>query len=625
MRELTSLSLRLLRRHLPLYLGCMTTMAATAIIAAAQLGLVYGFSSVDRVNVPDMDAQQLASTLPAITGFLSFLAGLAIIISGLLMWSAVKQVVSFRQQELATLRLAGASRGRLASMIATECFALGTAVGLPSSVIGLILVQPLFGGLQAIGFFGRNMSVDFGLPLDRALLITLMIALVAALAGHGATRSATSGELVHAISPMPARMSYWQVAWRLTVLGAGIAGLALLSPQRLGPNIVLMLPLLAVVPLLAVAPLVMPAGAWLVGRLVGTFAAGPGLLAARRASKDRIRYARLVTPTIIAIGMLGAFLVANAPDEQMRQQALSARLAADTIVTATSPAGADRVAEALTGRTSGQARLAMHYRPTDETRLMWHFTDAPAFARLTRQHIREGDLTKVSGTDIASSIGHHVGDRITTTTNAGKPVSLRVVATLERDELYEGLFLDWRQISNFGPTGATPSTVFTTGMPPAQVTATLAAAGNPEGTVFGPHSYVKHQNDVRKATTYRSNVGLFGTVYLMCGIGIVQTTIASGMSRQKEFRVLRSLGISRHGIYATVVTETIILQGVAGTLILAVITALGLRFAATNSTSPSSAIAAALPITELASAAITFVTILAQLCGVRLGLDQDGA
>ncbi|WP_446912201.1 hypothetical protein, partial [Klebsiella pneumoniae] len=82
-----------------------------------------------------------------------------------------------------------------------------------------------------------------------------------------------------------------------------------------------------------------------------------------------------------------------------------------------------------------------------------------------------------------------------------------------------------------------------------------------------------------------SNVGLFATVYLMCLIGVIQTTISNGLSRRKEFQVLRSLGVSRLGILATVGVEATILQVVTGILVFSVILALGFRFASNNGTS----------------------------------------
>lgn len=619
MRELTLLSVRLVRKHLALYLGCLATIVVTSAVASAEAGLVHGFSDITRVHVSGFSTEEVATQLPGIRGLLTLLAGLTIVTSGFLMATAIRQVVTSRQQELAMMRLAGASRGLLARMIATECFILGLLAGLPGSLIGATLTRPLFRGMQAVGFFGRTMTIDFGFPVGSILTVALLIATVAATAGHVATRSGTKGDLLTSITPMASRMPWRQIAWRLAIVMAGVVSLIVLDPQQMGTNIVLMLPLLAVLPLLAAAPLMMPFGAWVVGRVVGLFAPGPGKLAAQRAAKDRVRYARLVSPAIISIGILGGFLVANAPDEQMRTQELMAQISADAMIT-TNLDHATPITEALAHKTHQQARLASQYRVTGGTRQMWYFADAPTFTNLTNLHITAGDMSQVTGTNIASGTGNSLGDQIEVVDNAGRSVTLHVVAVFT-DEVYEGLILDWSQLNAFGPTNTT-ATIFTTGLSAEGIRAVLDAE-EIIGTVFDKAGFVQHMSDLRKANTYRSNLGLFATVYLMCLIGVVQITISSGLSRGKEFQILRSIGVSRFGVIATVGVEAAILQVVTGFLVFVVILALGLRFASSNGTSAWAAVSAAMPTTAGAFSIISILTVSAQLVGSHVSLRSS--
>ncbi|EFS82246.1 FtsX-like permease family protein [Cutibacterium acnes] len=616
MRELTVLSVRLVRQHLTLYLGCLATIVATAALTSAEAGLVHGFSDITRVHVAGFSTEEVATQLPGIRSILTLLAGLAIAISGVLMITAIRQVIASRQEELAMMRLTGASRGLLARMIASESFILGLLAGLPGALIGAALTYPLFRGMQAVGFFGRTMTIDFRFPVGSMFAVTGLIATVAATAGCVATRISIRGDLLASIAPMARRMSWWQIAWRFVLILTGVVSLVVLDPQGMGTNIILILPILAVVPLLAAAPLAMPIGAWVVGRIVGLFAPGPGKLAARRAAKDRMRYARLVTPAIISCGILGGFLVANAPDEQMRTQALTAQVAADTVIT-TNLDDATPIAKALGHKTRQQSRLASRYRVAGGTRRMWHFTDAPAFAKLTNLHITAGDMSRVTGTNIASGIGNSVGDRIAVVDNTGHPVTLTVVAVFT-DEVYEGLIFDWGQISALGPKNTT-ATIFTKGLSTGEVRSVLQSEGI-SGTVFDKTGFVQYMSDLRRANTYRSNVGLFASVYLMCLIGVIQTTISNGLSRRKEFQVLRSLGVSRLGILATVGVEAAILQVVTGILVFSVILALGFRFASNNGTSAWAAVSAALPTTAGAFCLIAVLTVVAQLIGSQVSL-----
>lgn len=146
MRELTVLSVRLVRQHLTLYLGCLATIVATAALTSAEAGLVHGFSDITRVHVAGFSTEEVATQLPGIRSILTLLAGLAIAISGVLMITAIRQVIASRQEELAMMRLTGASRGLLARMIASESFILGLLAGLPGALIGAALTYPLFRG-----------------------------------------------------------------------------------------------------------------------------------------------------------------------------------------------------------------------------------------------------------------------------------------------------------------------------------------------------------------------------------------------------------------------------------------------------------------------------------------------
>lgn len=622
MIDLMRLSFRLLRRHLALYAGCMATLAATTVIASAQAGLIEALSHPDRVRIPDLSPAEVASQLVAFRGLLSVLTGLVVVTSGFLMWSAVKQVVSFRQRELALMRLAGASRWRLAQMVGLESVAIGIIVALPAMAVGVLLARPLFAGLQAIGFFGRGVEVQFGFAGMAGLLIVGLVALTAGLAGLFAARSATRGELVSAIHPLAARMSRRQVLLRVTVAACGLGGIALLDADILGPNLVLALPLFAVVPLFALAPLLIPAGAWLVGRVVGIVAAGPGLLAAQRASKDRVRFAQLATPVIVAVGVLGGFLVANAPDEQIRTEAYRARLAATAIASVVGIQDADGAAEALLPQSVSVARLASLKREVSGTTQQVYFTDAASFSQLLTQSITSGEAEDIAGAKVASSIsGARLGDSLSLLDSQGTPVTLTVAAVID-DSLFEGVFIDWAEAARFVPDASTlPVQVFANPATQPAAQAALEAAGI-QATVIDRDGYIQYLEETRKANTYRSNVGIFGTVYLMSVISLVQAAVSGNLARRREFKVLSSLGISRGGLLQTVGTETIIVQLVAGVLIGTVLVALGLRFASANNASAAAAIWSVAPPTALAYAAAVSVAMGAQLISALLAVKQ---
>lgn len=623
------LSIRMLRRHMALYSGCMATVGATSVIASAQAYLVAGFSDAERVSVSSMSAEEVASQLTAIKGILSLLSGIAIVASGFLMSSAVKQVISFRQREFALMRLVGASRSRISGMVFSECLLMAFVVALPCSVVGALLSPALLAGLRMIGFFGNDVSVSFVLTAIPIVIVAVSMSLVAGLAGWAAARGATRGDLAHAVVSLTGKLSVWQIAWRVTFGVAGLAGIVLLDAQKLGSNLVLVLPFLAVVPLFALAPVAIPAGALAVGRLVGLAAPGPGLLAAERASRDRLRLARSAVPAIVCVGVLGGFLVANAPDEEARTAYASSRVGATAIARVTGTDDADRVTESLPSSTGATARLASRKNmvKTGEkkaSRQTMYFTDSGALRELLRQNIVEGDPEKVKGVDIASSMGGaRVGDSIQAQSASGQQIELHVVAVIE-DPLYDdGVFLDWGQASQFvaDPTSLS-ATIFTTAAVDNEVAAVMSTAGI-KGSVTDQSGYIEYLAETRHANTYRSNIGIFGTIYLMSLISLVQSAISSNLARKREYGLLRVLGVSPKGILATTATETVIVQIVAGILIGITFVVLAVRFAALNSTSPLSALASAAPSTVAAYISVLVLALVSQLAGTYLTLSQS--
>lgn len=592
-------------------------MSATVVLASAQATLAEGIAQPGAVRVPGLAAEEIAAQRAALTGLLSVLSGLAVGISGFLMWSAIRQVVSFRHQELALMRLLGASRWRLAGMVFVECFVMGSVIALPSAIVGVAVARPLFAGMQVIGFFGRSVEVEFGFGLGAALLVALSGALVAGVAGFAAARSATRGNLVSAISPQTTRLPWSEVAWRVALVVAGLVCVIFVDARTLGPNLVLAVPLLAVVPLLAISPLLIPAGSWLIGRCVGLIAPGPGLLAAQRARRDRLRYARLAAP-VVAVGVLGGFLVANAPDEQLRAEAFELRVAASVVASAIGVTSADQTAAALQSPTNSVARLASIKRVVSGKTQMLYITDAVPLGQLMTLKPTAGNLADVAGVNVATSVsGMGVGDDLVMLDHAGKTVTLHVVATLD-DPLLEGVFLDWADAQQFvaDPTNL-PVQVFADQVsPPAAIAATDSAGV--QADVTDRAGYIQQLDDTRKANTYRSNVGLFGTIYLMSVISLVQAAVSGSLARRREFAVLRAVGVSRSGLLVTVGTEVLIVQLVAGLLVAAVLVALGLRFAADNGTSAVAAVMSVLPTTAVALGSVALVALAAQLTGAAL-------
>ena len=94
--EMIHLSTRLVVRHLGLYAGCAFTIAATAVVTGAETTVAAAFGDPGRVFVDGLAREQVTKTAQLAGWLLTAMCGLAIVISGFLVFSAVKQVVSLR-------------------------------------------------------------------------------------------------------------------------------------------------------------------------------------------------------------------------------------------------------------------------------------------------------------------------------------------------------------------------------------------------------------------------------------------------------------------------------------------------------------------------------------------------
>ena len=69
MRELTVLSVRLVRQHLTLYLGCLATIVATAALTSAEAGLVHGSLTSPGCTLRVSQPKKLPHSYPASEAF----------------------------------------------------------------------------------------------------------------------------------------------------------------------------------------------------------------------------------------------------------------------------------------------------------------------------------------------------------------------------------------------------------------------------------------------------------------------------------------------------------------------------------------------------------------------------
>ena len=84
--EMIHLSTRLVVRHLGLYAGCAFTIAATAMVTGAETTVTTAFGNPGRVSVAGLAREHVMRTAQLAGWLLAVMCGLAIVVSGFLVF-----------------------------------------------------------------------------------------------------------------------------------------------------------------------------------------------------------------------------------------------------------------------------------------------------------------------------------------------------------------------------------------------------------------------------------------------------------------------------------------------------------------------------------------------------------
>lgn len=442
------LSTALLREHKWGYLGAFASAVLASALVTGSLSLLAAANKMDGVATTGLDAYE-ASRVDGAALIMAMLGGMtafvAVLVSVILVSSTMSFVVQGRRRELALLRLSGASRGQVRSIIRRESLLLGLLAGLVGSAFGVPIGRAyvaLFGGTYDLpeGFtvFFHPETVAYGVVLTT--LVTML----------GASRPARR---ISGVQPVEALSGATQSAQPMSLgrwvlgAGAGVAAVAMfLLPADLPPDTFVWAALgqgvLALVSLTQLAPVVVSPIADAACSLVGRASPGAGVLAQGHAGWDRARTASLANPALLLLAVPGifftTFLGLGDAGTTMMGRALSADIVAEQ---GPGPAALDR--DALSGL-PGVAAAA----PVAITRADWFApadpnvpiaggvqlgaTDLEALPQVQNLQITGAPLDQVKGTRVAAAgTAHELGERTTLTGPAGRPVEIEVVTLLD--------------------------------------------------------------------------------------------------------------------------------------------------------------------------------------------------
>lgn len=547
MLELAKLATRLLKGHKSLYLSCTVTISIVTILSSAQVALGMNLSNPALVHVDGVPSEEVSLELIPLRGVLIFLGIILLVLSSFLIFSAIVQVVQLRGEEIQLLKLSGASKTQLNSLIAFEAFALGLFVGIPSAVIGSFFSIAQLQFLGAIGFFGKSLHVTYEFNFMQVLFVVGLVIFECAVAGYFATiKVGSEKETKSAIK----RISPVTVVWRvLLALAIGIFLFAV-NLDAFGGLYILLVPLMIVIAILLVAPLFIPIVSKLIGNAIGLLRPGIGLLVSQVSQKNVFRFSHYAAPPIICLGIVGTFMALDFPTSEMLYQDFYNSSKASSVFITEGSADANKIYDLVSAKSADVSRIRERLITDKRGYYSLYYVDFKENFNLLNQKLIQGQLDNVGNTNVASSIsGSVIGDKVTIYNENGESFELTVTALLH-DSVHEGYFIDWPMLSHFPKFAKSKNTetmVFARGITP-QMSQDIAKSVNSEVKVLTRYGYAKYLQNMRHVLAFRGNVGMFGVILIMTLIALLQLTISEEIARRKQCQQLHALGVDNKDI-----------------------------------------------------------------------------
>ncbi|MBO3129443.1 FtsX-like permease family protein [Dermatophilus congolensis] len=541
-------------------------------MAGAGLLLMQGLRGGHVIAAAGTSAEELAQMrldLQAIGLLLQIILVLTVSIAMVLVAGAVRTVINVRSRELRMLRLNGATARQVQTMVAVETAALTAIVGVIGGVAAVFLTHPLFAAYQAIGSIGRHMTWAGRLDLGAlALFIVAEMAMVA-LIGFVLT-----GRLAKNVESTPRRevsrrRSLIGLLVRLALVGVSVAVLfgATNSTPQAG-QLAVLLPVFVTTAIGALTPWAITWVAAVVARVGGQFAPGVFTLTAARAWSDRRRLSSVALPMVIAVGLLGGFLFSSAADGRLQLERAARQYQYASALDGLSPTGAVDAANAAQARNFQAIALtstSQAFIGTTRTRVAG-VSDPAGYVSMLGGSLT-GKVPHDTGSTapvpvLASTRGATVGRELDLTLLDGSRVRARVVMTATGlpDEAY------YLPISEAARHGQFSSAQALTTATPHQLQQAVSGLTGVEA-VKSKEELLAQAQSTRMQSSLSGNLSIFGIIYVMALVSLVQITTLTTWSRAREFTLLRRVGLSRGNIFAVTVAEAVVV-GVAVTVLL---------------------------------------------------------
>lgn len=570
-----------------------TLCAITLGVALVHSGMAIATTVASARPPAGLDQAERAIYLSRLNGT-NTLNGIASLLGVFLAVFVVRSTIEFaiteRRRELALLRLAGAKRRQVRSMLLGEAFVLGLAGSLLGGAVGMALA----GVQRALFIYTGIMPADLTVGWQPAhLLIDLLVGVGVALAGaHAASKRATRISPLDALRHRgveaglmtPSRWIIGGIAAVLTltqlVVSVRVGGF--LGPLLFGLGIMMTGSITAS----QFGPLLVP----LAARLTRTLARGPiAELAMAKVRDDARRTAQVAAPLVVLVGLVAGLQGLLDTQTKAGELELATTSRADLRV-ATHGDPSARIA-ALPGVASADADVSIPaavslVRTSDDTPLPVSViaVDPQRFAQVHPYRVRAGSLADFGDDSVVLGPGIENG-QLTTPVDAvaiqvgGRSLTAKEAArTGEGLAATDGVYVSRRLVPQPVIDGSA-ATILVRVSPGADIrTVTTAIERLGVGTVTTPQDEAERRNRVKNAENRSVMAALVGVGALYAVISLLSTLAISTTQRRSEFAIDRLTGLTRSQVVRMVIVDTLTTVGIGLALggAVAVLTLIGL-------------------------------------------------
>jgi putative ABC transport system permease protein len=562
-------------------------------VDAQQLGnsIAQAVPGIEVTTGEQAAAHLVATAAPdsaSLTKFFTAFAVLAMVVAGLVIVNSFTILVTQRARELALLRCVGAGRSQVFTGVLVEA----AVVGAIASGVGLLAGLGVAAVLQVGNPSGVHVPLSIRTAVESMAVGVVVTVLAAAVPARAATRVAPVEALRTPIEGKSARAGRLRVAAATLALAAGVVAgvLSLSSDVDTGAALAIVGMVALLVAALAIGPVLVGPVVRVLSGIFSPVLGQPARLAALNADRNPKRTAASAATLTIGLAVVSLVTTVAAGVEAGQSRGIDQQLAAQfTVTTAVSTRPLPDSLAATLAHVPGVAATAQRESFSGDlgSRGAYGMTaiSGDAVGNLVRPVVVSGRLDHLGPGEIAVSkeLAKQTGLAVGDTVDAKVPLHVVAVYDSANGPGFDlGLALvDLKQlpaISLAGAAGYDESLLvkLASGADADQVRPLLeqALSGQPLAQL-NSIADIKAQLTAPLQGTLNLLWALTALAVLIAFAGIANTLSLSVLERARESALLRALGLTRGGLRATVMTESVFvaLLGAACGLLVGVVSA----------------------------------------------------